>query len=311
MSDEKRIEQARQLQLLLKKPPDQRTENDLLQVASLYRNLSAVLPDLRSEALRNEIERPVLEAHRYLSARNSQTSRAVDYLFRVLPVSVFRSPYVRFCTALFYISFFAASLGGYYSRPYAASVLGEATLSEYEEMHSSTERNFTTAMGFTGTGYYIVNNVTLDLLAYGTGLLAGIGSVFFTIYNGVFLGTTIGYLLQSGARDGILSWIFGHAPFELTAIGMSAGAGLQTGLAFLRPGNRSRLHAMSREGRRALPALLAALMLTFLAAFIEGFIAPLGIPVVFKIAVGAICALFMVLYFIVPSLRTGGELELR
>jgi uncharacterized membrane protein SpoIIM required for sporulation len=304
MMDEKLREQVQRLQMLLKKPAVEKTEDDLLQMASLYRNLSAVLPELRSSIIRLEVERVVLMAHRYLSARKTPTKSFGEYVFRIWPASVFRSPYVRICTALFYLTFFTALITGYHSRSAAVSVIGEATLSQYEEMHSSGDQRFTTSMGFS-TGFYIMNNLTLNLMVYGTGLLAGVGSVLLMLYNAVFLGTTIGYLLQSGARDGILNWIFGHAPFELTAIGMSAGAGLQTGLAFLNPGSRSRLHAMSQEGRRALPALLAALVLTLLAAFIEGFLAPSGIPRMIKMAVGAFSALFIILYFIVPSLRAG------
>ncbi len=308
MSDEKRMKQAQQLRRLLKKPQSEKTEQDLLAIASLYRNLSATLPDLRSEALRLEVEGAVLEAHRFLNVKHTQKN-TWKYLTQVFPRTVFQSPYVRFCTLLFYAIFFASTAGGYFSRSYATSVLGEATLHSYEEMHRNPERNFTTAAGFSGTGFYIMNNVTLDLMTYGTGLLAGVGSVFFLIYNAVFLGTSIGYLLQSEAAEGILNWIFGHAPFELTAIGMSAGAGLQTGLAFLRPGNCSRLHAMSREARRALPALVAALMLTFIAAFIEGFLAPLSVPLYWKMAVGVLCTVFLAVYFIIPWLRDGGMSE--
>ncbi|MBW7859316.1 MAG: stage II sporulation protein M, partial [Leptonema sp. (in: Bacteria)] len=136
-------------------------------------------------------------------------------------------------------------------------------------------------------------------------------SIFFTLYNAISLGATIGFLLNSPAAEGIQSWIFGHAPFELTAIGFAAGAGLQTGLALLRPGNRSRIGAVQVEGRRALPALLTALLLTFTAAFIEGFIAPLSIPIQFKIAIGVVCAVFLLLYLIIPSFKAGAEIELR
>jgi len=296
------IELANELSRLIDKPKFQKSKDDLLRIASIYRKLSYDLSSVNSSEVRHQIEIPLLKAHRFFNKSSLSFGQIITYLFRILPVTVFRSGYVRLCVLLFYGLFFASMAGGYLSRGYAVSILGEATLQEYEQMHKSEDRQFSTAMGFVGSGYYIVNNMTLDIITYATGLLAGIGSLFYTVYNAVFLGATIGHLLQSSSRDAILSWIFGHAPFELTAIGMAAGAGLQTGLAFLNPKNRSRLSAMAIEAGRALPSIIAALLLTFAAAFIEGFIAPLSLPVYYKITIGVICSFFMVAYFVIPSM---------
>lgn len=301
MNEEKSLSRARRLEELL--AAKQHSPSQILEMAGLYRFLSATLPDVRSEYLRRWIEAPLLRLHRLLGGPGKGFVPAIEFLFRSLPVSAFRSATVRFCVLLFYAVFFASAVGGYLSRDYAVAVLGEATVDQYVEMHRDPERHFSAAQGFAGTGFYIVNNITLDLLGYATGLLAGIGSIFFTVYNGIFLGTSIGYLLQTDAREGILKWIMGHAAFELTAVGMSAGAGLQTGLAFLRPGHRTRTSAMAEEARAALPALLGAVLLTFVAAFIEGFIAPLNLPAVIKAGIGGICFLFLLAYFLIPSLK--------
>lgn len=304
--DQRRAHVERLEQLLRERRPGPAS---ILEMGMLYRSLSAAVSV--SDHDRDRIEGTLLRAHRAISAPNEGARPALGSLMRRVPVTVFRNPYVRFSVLLFYTVFFASAAGAYLSRDYAVAVLGEATLQQYQEMHKDPERHFTLGEGFAGTGYYIVNNITLDLLGYATGLLAGLGSVFFTLYNGVFLGTTIGFLLQTEAREGILKWIFGHAPFELTAVGISAGAGLQTGLAFLQPGARSRMAALTEEGRAALPSLVAAVFLTGVAAFIEGFLAPLNIPVPYKIGVGVICLVFLVAYFVLPSLRRTRSREIQ
>lgn len=307
MREDLRRTHVERLEALLKERRP--TPSVVLEMGVLYRSLSAALSV--SDHDRERIETVLLRAHRVLSAQSESARTVFGQMMRRMPVTVFNNPYVRFSVLLFYAVFFASAFGAYHSRDYAIAVLGEATLQQYQDMHEDPERHFTIGEGFSGTGYYIINNITLDLIGYATGLVAGLGSVFFTLYNGIFLGTTIGFLLQTPARDGILKWIFGHAPFELTAVGIGAGAGLQTGLAFLHPGGRTRMAALAEEGRAALPCLLAAVFLTGVAAFIEGFLAPLNLPIYYKVAVGVVCILFLVAYFVVPSLRRRGRRPLR
>ncbi|MBW7857802.1 MAG: hypothetical protein H3C43_05835, partial [Leptonema sp. (in: Bacteria)] len=171
MNDKKYLEQSNRLRSLLRIPNRKRNQSAILEMASLYRNLSAVLLEIKSQSIRSEVESSVIDAHRYLNTVPLSGKKVFHYLFQVLPVAAFRSSYVRFCTVLFYSVFFASLAGGYLSKDYAVAVLGEATLEQYTDMHKSDDRNFNVDMAFTGSGYYIVNNVTLDLITYGTGIL--------------------------------------------------------------------------------------------------------------------------------------------
>ncbi|HBS06839.1 MAG TPA: hypothetical protein DEA96_17850, partial [Leptospiraceae bacterium] len=88
-----------------------------------------------------------------------------------------------------------------------------------------------------------------------------------------------------------------------TAIGLAAGAGMRTGFAFFSPGNLTRIRAVTEAGLRSVPALVADVILTFIAAFIEGFVAPSDLPTWVKGSIGGTCILILFLYFIVLGWR--------
>jgi uncharacterized membrane protein SpoIIM required for sporulation len=123
----------------------------------------------------------------------------------------------------------------------AASVLGHEQLAEIEQMYSSAEatgkigRDAGTDVGM--FGFYILNNVSIGLRTFAAGLLAGIGSIFMTAFNGVFFGAIAGHLQNVGLGPYLWRFVVGHGSFELTAIVLAGGAGLRLGLDFIAPGN--------------------------------------------------------------------------
>ncbi|MCB1137266.1 MAG: stage II sporulation protein M [Leptospiraceae bacterium] len=265
-----------------------------LSLATVYR-----LPEDLSDRLQDLVSR----AHSFLHSGRKDRGRLRKFFLETLPAGVFSDRYAWSCIAIFYILFSITGILGYQYRDFASSILGEATLQQYESMHSGEREEITAGDSLIGSSYYILNNLSLSLLCYGLGILAGVGSLYMLVYNGFYLGTLIGFLLHSPARDNILNWILAHGPFELTAIGLSAGAGLRTGLAFFSPGSNTRLRAVTEAGLRSVPALTADVILTFIAAFIEGFVAPSALPTEAKAAIGIICFVLIILYFVIYGWR--------
>ena len=265
-----------------------------LSLATVYR-----LPEDLTERLQNLVSR----AHSFLHSGRKDRGRFSKFFLETLPAGVFSDKYAWSCIALFYALFLITGVLGFQYRDFAASILGEATLQEYESMHSGDREELSTGDALLGSSGYVLNNLSLSLLCYGLGILAGVGSLYMLVYNGFYLGTLIGFLLQSPARDNIINWILAHGPFELTAIGLAAGAGMRTGFAFFSPGNLTRVRALTEAGLRSVPALVADVILTFTAAFIEGFVAPSDLPTWAKGSIGGICLLIMILYFVVLGWR--------
>ena len=63
----------------------------------------------------------------------------------------------------------------------------------------------------------------------------------------------------------------GHAPFELTAIVIAGGAGLQLGLRLLAPGRKRRIDALVDGGVIGAKLCLGVAFMLLVAAFIEAF----------------------------------------
>jgi len=120
-------------------------------------------------------------------------------------------------------------------------------------------------------GYYILNNISIGLRCFASGLLAGYGSILVLLHNGFTMGAVAGHLHKAGFGDTFWRFVVGHAPFELTAIVLSGGAGLQLGLRLLMPGRKQRMDALAEGGRIGAQLCLGIAFMLFVAAFIEAF----------------------------------------
>lgn len=138
-------------------------------------------------------------------------------------------------------------------------------------------------------GFYVWNNISIGFRTFASGLLAGVGTIVVLLFNGAFLGGIAGHLQAVGHGDPLWRFIVGHGAFELTAIWIAGGAGLQLGLRLVAPGRLRRMDALLEGGRRG--ALLAAgvFLMLVAAAFIEAFWSSIGwMPAWIKYAVAAV-----------------------
>lgn len=120
-------------------------------------------------------------------------------------------------------------------------------------------------------GVYIMNNISIGLRTFASGLLAGVGTILVLILNGVGIGAAFGHLQHIGSGDPLWRFVAGHAPFELTAIVLAGGAGLRLGFNLIAPGQRSRIDALVVAGRKGARLCLGIAFMLLVAAFIEAF----------------------------------------
>lgn len=120
-------------------------------------------------------------------------------------------------------------------------------------------------------GHYIMNNISIGLRTFASGLLAGIGTILVLVFNGVTIGAVAGHLQNAGFGGPFWSFVVGHAPFELTAIVIAGGAGLQLGLRLLAPGRKRRIDALVEGGIIGARLCLGVAFMLLVAAFIEAF----------------------------------------
>lgn len=127
-------------------------------------------------------------------------------------------------------------------------------------------------------GYYVMNNVGIAFRCFATGILFGLGSVFFLVYNGLMMGTVTGWVWNAGHGGNILTFMCGHAPFELTAILISGAAGMRMGYALVDTGGRTRIASLRESAREIGALIIGAAMMLLIAAGIEGFWSPSSAP---------------------------------
>jgi uncharacterized membrane protein SpoIIM required for sporulation len=147
--------------------------------------------------------------------------------------------------------------------------------------------------------FYIWNNVKIGFQTFATGVLLGIGSIFYLLYNGSQIGAVAGHFSGAGFSEPFWSFVSGHSAMELSAIVLSGAAGLKLGSAVIAPGARSRKAALVQAARPAVRLMYGAAAMFLIAAFIEGFWSPLtAFPASVKYAVGCVMWAFVFAYFV-------------
>ena len=124
-------------------------------------------------------------------------------------------------------------------------------------------------------GHYIMNNISIGLRTFASGLLAGVGTILVLLFNGITIGAVAGHLQQAGFGEPFWRFVVGHAPFELTAIVIAGGAGLQLGLRLLAPGRKRRIDALVEGGVIGARLCVGVAFMLLVAAFIEAFWSPI------------------------------------
>lgn len=186
-------------------------------------------------------------------------------------------------TALFVIPWIVGQAATMAEPSFAKQVLPASML---EHMARSYSTGFEDGRAFGGdsamAGHYVQNNVGIAFRCFATGILFGLGSVFFLVYNGLTIGTVTGWVWNAGHGGNILTFMCGHAPFELTAILIAGAAGMRMGYALVATGGRTRLGSLRASAREIGALIVGAAVMLVIAAAIEGFWSPSSLPPVVK-----------------------------
>jgi len=154
-------------------------------------------------------------------------------------------------------------------------VLDAYQIEQFEAMYAPSSESLGRPRGaeddWEMLGFYVMNNIGIGFQCYASGVLFGVGSLFYLVWNGLMLGTVAGYLSQTGSGDAFWRFVVCHAPFELSAIVVSGAAGLHLGRAVLAPGRQTRSQALVQAGRDTTPLLGAMVLLLLGAAVLEAF----------------------------------------
>jgi uncharacterized membrane protein SpoIIM required for sporulation/uncharacterized RDD family membrane protein YckC len=143
----------------------------------------------------------------------------------------------------------------------------------------------------------ISNNVQVTFLAFAGGILAGLGTGWILVLNGVMLGSVAAAFANQGQSLHLWTFVLPHGVIELTAICIAGGAGLWMGSAMLLPGRRTRREVLVTRGREAVSLIGGTALMLVIAGIIEGFISPSELPREVKLGFAMVAAVAMIAYF--------------
>ncbi len=248
-------------------------------VAVLYRRACEHLALARARSyppyLLDQLERLTSDAHQVIyQQRDFGLLRLERFITRDFPRSV-RSlaPYVWISAALLYVPTFVIGWLVYERPELILSVVSAETAGSFDTMYSeSTHAIGRAAEGdWVMFGYYISHNISVAFQCFAGGLLAGLGTLFYLIYNGAFGGAVGGYLTARGHSGIFYPFVVTHSAFELTAIVLCGAAGLKIGYCLVAPGRLSRMQSLVAASQAAAPVVAGSALMLLIAAAIEAF----------------------------------------
>jgi uncharacterized membrane protein SpoIIM required for sporulation len=280
---------------------------EMSRFAALYR---AACADL---ALADSYQLPpntVRYLHRLVGRAHNQLYRARTFDFSSwgtlllvdAPQRIFNDRCVHVAFFVFWGAFITSALLAYSNTmwpEYADKMLTQGVIDQLETSFSDPIDGRHPEEDMIMAAFYIQHNTGIGLRCFAFGLLV-VPGLYTTLFNAAHLGACFGYMARPevSAGENFFEFVAAHGPFELTAIVLSAGAGLRLGVAWLAPGRYDRLASLRKTAKDALPLMGAAMCMFFLAAFIEGFVSPSALPVWFKRTVAVISTGLLMFYFV-------------
>jgi uncharacterized membrane protein SpoIIM required for sporulation len=145
------------------------------------------------------------------------------------------------------------------------------------------------------------HNTVVGLLAFSTGLAAGVPTLVLLAYQGVILGAFLEIHAKRGLATDFLGWISIHGVTEITAIILCGAGGLLIADKMLFPDRYTRLQSLSVHGRMAAQIAAGAVLLFFVAAILEGGFRQLVASTQWRFVIGGVSGVIWLAYFALPG----------
>jgi uncharacterized membrane protein SpoIIM required for sporulation len=281
------------------------TTGEVLRLGELYRAACADLMLADDHDLPRET---VAYLHALVGRAHNLIYRASGFdfrdwgraLFRTAPRRLRSDPALRLSALVFWGAFLMTALLAAGRKDFTARVVGESFVEQFDHMYAEPvngerqdgARRSDTMMA----GFYIQNNTSIGLRCFAWGIVFGLGSLYQLLSNAIVLGAVFGYMATNPHAANFFTFVTAHSAFELTAIVVSAAAGLRLGWGLIDTQGQSRVASLRREAVNSLPAVGAAVVLFVLAALVEGYVSASSLPYWSKASVALLSAAAILAY---------------
>ena len=283
---------------------------DVARVPSMFRKMCTDLALARhrmygvpmSERLNGLVIRGHKQIHRKAAGSWDKLFRLIVVDFPVAVRAEWRLLIV--CTLAFVLPLVGVAMAGFYWPDFSwvEAVLGVEMMEKLDLMYGSSDDQLANLRDAYGSDFmmfclYILNNIGIDFRIYAGGILACLGTLFFLVYNGIYFGAVVAYIHVACSTEAFYTFVAGHSSLELIAMVIAGMAGMRIGLGLLNRGRKTLRRSLLDAGKKSLPLIFGAAIMTFVAAAIEGFWSAKGMQPNIKYTVGIalwiVCFLYL------------------
>jgi len=148
------------------------------------------------------------------------------------------------------------------------------------------------------SNFLFQHNTMVGILTFSLGVAAGVPTILLLVYQGLGFGAFLALHYNRDLTVDFLGWLSIHGVTELTAIALFAAAGLMIAEKLLFPGRYSRIESLALHGRQAGYIAVGAVLMLFVAAFLEGGCRQLVASTPGRFAIAFATAVFWFAYFV-------------
>jgi uncharacterized membrane protein SpoIIM required for sporulation len=289
----------------------------IARAASLYREICSDLMRARGAGYSSDVV-DVLDAlaARACAALYSAPPYRLSALWELVaygfPQAVRRNArFVALAALLFVLPGLLGFAGALRSRGFAVQIMSESMVAQMEKSYGEFGHGRSEGADSMMASFYVYNNVGIAFRCFATGILFGLGSIFFLVYNGLMIGVVAGAVGNAGHGRNLFTFVAGHGAFELTAIVISGAAGIAMGYALVATGPRTRWASLRAKSGDLFRLIMGAALMLLVAACIEGFWSPSAILPQVKWTVAVLLYLLVFAYLLLAgrSAPRGGPRE--
>lgn len=277
--------------------------NEIKELASLYRSVSADLARSRTHQVGNTLvqDLQILTSRAYnqiyQGSRRQEWQAVIDFYKWGFPATVQQtSGYIAAATALFLLGCAIAWWFTWQDPVFMSLIVPESLIEKVRDKHELWMGSIVGIEPLASSGITI-NNIKVSFAAIAGGITAGAFTVYILFFNGISIGAVATLVGQNNLAYPFWAFVFPHGALELPAIFFAGGAGLLIARAILFPGKYKRGDALKFYGSQASQLVFGIVPMLIIAGTIEGFYSPSPlVPEPFKYLAGIGIFALLVLY---------------
>lgn len=142
------------------------------------------------------------------------------------------------------------------------------------------------------------NNSWVAAQCIGYAIILGLPIPYVLFSNAANLGVVGGLMFDAGKGDVFLGLLAPHGLLELTAVFLSAAAGMRLGWSVISPGDRHRGQVLAEQGRAVVSVAVGLVAVLLVSGLIEALVTPSPLPTPLRIAIGVAAEAVFLAYVI-------------